>query len=289
MHENVVVSADWLADHLDEVRVVDVRDEWEYEGIGHVPGAVNVPFDRFRSAEGDEGMLPGGDVWRALMEEAGIEEEDAIVAYDDEHGVFAARFLVTAELYGHRDCCLLNGDFSSWSREHETASDVPSIEPSSYEVREPESSPLVDYETMLTASEAIVGSADGESADGGDVDDRGADDEADVVILDTRETWEYEEGHVPGAVPLDWRELVDEDTRGLRPREELEAVLADRGVTPGTRVLLYCNTARRISHTYVVLRHLGYDDVGFYEGSLTEWTERGGPVETGAATDSAAE
>jgi thiosulfate/3-mercaptopyruvate sulfurtransferase len=50
------------------------------------------------------------------------------------------------------------------------------------------------------------------------------------------------------------------------------------GVTPDRRILLYCNTARRISHTYLVLRHLGFDDVAFYEGSLTEWETRGGPV-----------
>jgi len=44
-------------------------------------------------------------------------------------------------------------------------------------------------------------------------------------------------------------------------------------------VVLYCNTARRISHTFVVLRWLGYPNVAFYEGSLTEWTERGHPME----------
>ncbi|MFB6129732.1 MAG: sulfurtransferase [Salinigranum sp.] len=265
MNRNVVVSADWLADHLEEVRVVDVRDEWEFEGIGHVPGAVNVPFDSFRSAEGGEGMLPGADVWRELLEEAGLDEDDTVVAYDDEHGVFAARFLVTAELYGHRDLHLLDGDYSAWSRERETTREAPDVERSTYEVRPPETSPLVDYEAVLAATEAD-GIQSGE-----------------VVLLDTRDEEEYEAGHVPGAVHLDWRELVDERTRGLRPREELEAVLEGRGVTPGTRVILYCNTARRISHTYVVLRHLGYEDVGFYEGSLTEWEAKGGPIETGSA------
>jgi len=34
---------------------VDVRDAWEYDGIGHVPSAVNVPFDEFRSTEGRPG------------------------------------------------------------------------------------------------------------------------------------------------------------------------------------------------------------------------------------------
>jgi thiosulfate/3-mercaptopyruvate sulfurtransferase len=260
--DSVVVSAAWLAEHRDDgdVTVVDVRDEWEYEGIGHVPGAVSVPFDSFRREDGDEGMLPGAEVWRELLEAAGVEPTDTLVAYDDTNGVFAARFLVTAELYGHADCRLLDGDFSAWTREHETSTELPTVERSTYEVSEPAASPLVGFETVRETVRA------GES---------------DAVIVDTREAWEYEEGHVPGAVQLEWRELVDEEGRGLRSRSELESVLAAHGITPDRRVVLYCNTARRISHTYLVLRHLGYEDVAFYEGSLTEWEKRGGPVERG--------
>jgi thiosulfate/3-mercaptopyruvate sulfurtransferase len=257
MNEDIVVSADRLAAHRDQVCVVDVRDAWEFDGIGHVPGAVNVPFDRFRSEAGDEGMLPGADRWAELMSEAGIGVDDRLVAYDDEHGVFAARFLVTAMLYGHRNLHLLGGDFSAWNRGHETTTESTAVTASDYEVQEPASSPLVDFETVRAALDT------------------------DAVVVDTREGWEYEEGHLPGAVQLDWRELVDEESRGLKSRGELESLLADRGITPDRRIVLYCNTARRISHTYVVLRHLGYDAVDFYEGSLTEWTERGGPLEEG--------
>jgi thiosulfate/3-mercaptopyruvate sulfurtransferase len=259
MTEDIVVSIDWLADHLDEVRVVDVRDAWEFDGIGHVPGAVNVPFDRFRSSDGDEGMLPGTDRWTTLLEEVGIEPGDRIVTYDDEHGVFAARFLVTALLYGHENLHLLDGDFSAWNREHETTTETVSVESSTYEVREPAASPLVDFEAVRDAIDT------------------------DAVIVDTREAWEYEEGHLPGAVQLDWRELVDAETRGLKPDAELESLLAERGITPDRRIILYCNTARRISHTYVALTHLGYETVDFYEGSLTEWKERGGPLVEGEA------
>jgi len=257
-----VVPVDWLADRLDDdgVVVVDVRDPWEYEGIGHVPGAVNVPFDRFRSEEGDEGMLPGRDVWRALLEEAGVEPTDTLVAYDDTHGVFAARFLVTAELYGHADRRLLDGDYSAWTRTQATTTDVPDRPQTTYEPSRPTDSPLVDFETVREAVQAR--------------DER-------TVIVDTREGWEYEEGHLPGAVQLDWRTLVDDEARGLRPRAELERILSDHGIDPDRRILLYCNTARRISHTYLVLRHLGYEDVAFYEGSLTEWKARGGPIEQG--------
>jgi thiosulfate/3-mercaptopyruvate sulfurtransferase len=267
MNESAVVAPAWVEDHLDSVRVVDVRDEWEYDGIGHVPGAVSVPFDRFRSevhaAERDdgegEGMLPDVETWNGLLSAAGVARDDDLVAYDDEHGVFAARFLVTALLYGHppEKLHLLDGDYSAWSREYETSREPPTVEETAYEASQlaDSTSPLVDYETVLGVLDT------------------------DAVVVDTREAWEYEEGHLPGAVRLDWRELVDETTRGLKPRDELEAILRGRGITPDRRVVLYCNTARRISHTFVVLRYLGYERVEFYEGSLTEWKERGGPLE----------
>jgi len=263
----IVVSAEWLVDHTDDVRVVDVRDAWEYDGIGHVPGAVNVPFDAFRADEhgaSDEGMLPGADVFASLMGEAGITRADDIVAYDDHHGVFAARLLVTAELYGHpRDRLhLLDGDFSAWQRARPTTTDSPEMAGAAYDVDKPEESPLVSAETVAAAI-----------------------DDPDTVIVDTREDWEFEEGHVPGSVRLDWRELVDDGSRGLKPDAEMRAILDERGITPDRRVLLYCNTARRISHTYTVLRHLGYPDLAFYEGSLTEWEAAGRPVETGEAGD----
>ena len=244
----------------DDFRIVDVRDAWEFDGIGHLPSAVSIPFEEFRSAEGDEGMLPGTDPWAEMLSAAGIGPDDELLAYDDTHGVFAARFLVTALLYGHdpEKLHLLDGDYSSWSREHEVARDSPAVGTTTYEPGEPTDSPLVGYDAV---EEAV--------------------DDDETLLLDTREAWEYDEGHLPGAVQLDWLELVDtEGTRGLRPSDELRSLLEDRGITPDRPTILYCNTARRISHTYLVLRHLGYENVGFYEGSLTEWEERGGPTVT---------
>jgi thiosulfate/3-mercaptopyruvate sulfurtransferase len=257
-----VVAAEWVADRLDEIAIVDVRDAWEYDGIGHIPSAVNIPFDEFRAEEHGEaeaGMLPGAGAFAALAEAAGIDNESDIVAYDDTHGVFAARFLVTAELYGHdpEKLHLLNGDYSSWNLEFEVSSEEPSPEPTTYDAAFDEDGPLVGIEFVRDALE-----------------------DPEAVIVDTREEWEYEEGHIPGAVRVDWRELVDDDTRGLRPEAEMRELLEDRGVTPDKHVLLYCNTARRISHTYTVLRALGYEELAFYEGSLTEWEREGGQLET---------
>jgi thiosulfate/3-mercaptopyruvate sulfurtransferase len=256
-----IVSREWVTDASGDLHIVDVRDAWEYEGIGHIPGAVNIPFDSFRSSEGDaEGMLPDTDPFAALLGEAGISEDAEIVAYDDMHGVFAARFLVTCELLGHdpAQLHLLDGDFSAWQQHAETIDEEPAIELASYTSTDPAETPLVEAETVASALDA-----------------------PDNVIVDTREDREYEEGHLPGATLLDWMELVDEETRGILPRDEALAVLDDHGITPDKRVVLYCNTARRISHTYVVLRDLGFDDVAFFEGSLTAWNAEDRPLETG--------
>ena len=265
---DIVVAASWLADNLDSVRVVDVRDAWEYDGIGHIPGAVNVPFDSFRADEHaaesgvDDtggGMLPGVDAFADLLCEAGIAREDHVVAYDDDHGVFAARFLVTAYLYGHSfdRLHLLDGDFSAWQLDHETTTETPDPEPTDYEAQLRAETPLVDADAVAAAT-----------------------DDSETVVVDTREQWEYDEGHIPGAIRLDWRELVDDETRCLKAEATIREILDDRGIVPDRRVLLYCNTARRISHTYVVLRHLGYENLAFYEGSLTEWEAAGRPIES---------
>jgi thiosulfate/3-mercaptopyruvate sulfurtransferase len=260
-----IVDTEWVAGRLDSpgTVVVDVRDAWEYDGIGHIPGAVNIPFDSFRADEhgqAEAGMLPGADVFSELAGEAGIAPDDELVAYDDTHGVFAARFLVTAELYGHEPSRLhlLNGDYSVWNQREPTTTDAPDVTATTYPAAFRPDGPLVGREAI----EAAV-------------------DEPGTTLVDTREEWEYEEGHIPGAVRLDWRELVDTDARTIRAESELRSLLRDRGIAPEDRIVLYCNTARRISHTYTVLRALEYPEIAFYEGSLTEWEREGGAIETG--------
>jgi len=99
---DVFLDSETVATREDR-RLVDVRDSWEFDGIGHLPGAVSVPFDEFRSGDDTAaaGMLPGADRWGELLSAAGVERGDPLVAYDDTHGVFAARFVVTALAYGH--------------------------------------------------------------------------------------------------------------------------------------------------------------------------------------------
>lgn len=263
MAAQLLVDDAWLADRRDDpsVHVVDVREPWEYDTLGHLPGAVNIPFEQYRDSDSDDpGTLPGGDTVGRLLGDAGIEPGDTVVAYDDTHGVFAARFVLTALAYGHDEVALLDGDFSSWRRQHETTDDTPSVAATTYDIGGlvPDA-PIVGREAVETAI-----------ADGG------------TTLIDTRNQDEYDEAHLPGAIRLDWMELVDEESRGVKTAEAIDTLLTDRGISTDRDqpVILYCNTSRRLSHTFVVLRSLGYTDVAVYEGSMTEWLAADGATET---------
>lgn len=248
-----IVDPAWLEANPG-VRVVDVRESWEYAGIGHLPGAVNIPFEAVRSpGTEDAGMLPGPARFSEVVGAAGITPDAPVVAYDDEMGVFAARFVLTMLVYGHADARLLDRDYSAWTRDHPPTTDPATYPPADYPVPPVAAGtgPLVDVDVVRAA-----------------IDDPGC------VLVDTRTREEFTAGHLPGAVRLDWRALVDPETRRILPRPRVEAVLHEHGITRGDRLVLYCNTARRISHTYLVLTHAGFEDVGFYEGSLRDWNHR---------------
>ena len=250
---DIIVSPRWLNEQSETVTVVDVRDQRDYHEMGHVPGAVSIPFETFRDPSSvTEGNLPAPEEFERLMGEAGIEPDDTIVAYDANTGVYAARFLLTAEVFGHRgDLHLLDAGFEAWRTEGDIEADPLDIDPSTYEVERPD-------DDAITDRDGVEAAVDGEA-----------------VLVDTRTPAEYAQAHIPGAVQLGWEEVLEDGQ--LRPEEAIETLLEEKGIRRGERIVLYCNTARRLSHTYVVLAHLGYEDVSFYEGSLTDWVRAESP------------
>ena len=70
----------------------------------------------------------------------------------------------------------------------------------------------------------------------------------DAVIWDVRSDGEYDgsasrgnqrAGHIPGAVHLEWFNLVDRETHRLKAPEEIRRILNEKGVTPDKAVFTY--------------------------------------------------
>lgn len=254
-----VVSPDWLAE-TDAV-VVDVREEREYREVGHIPDAVSIPYEEFRDPGSvTTGKLPTPADFASLMEAAAITPGDPLLAHDGDGGVYAARFLLTAAVFGHEgDLALLDGGFDAWRQTRDIERGQPTTDPSGHSSTYPVAEDAIEESDLVVDRDEVEAAVEG-----------------DATLVDTRTVAEYEQSHIPGAVQVSWAELLD-DTDRLRPAAAIEELLAERGIHPEDRIVLYCNTARRLSHTLVVLAHLGFSDLAFYEGSLTDWVRASSP------------
>lgn len=87
----------------------------------------------------------------------------------------------------------------------------------------------------------------------------------DVSVVDVREPYEWEAGHIPGA------RLIPHDTLGERAAEELP----DRG----RRIVVHCNAGGRGALAAKTLMEMGYTNVANLEGGLNAWRQRGYEVE----------
>lgn len=99
-----------------------------------------------------------------------------------------------------------------------------------------------------------------------------------MVIIDVREPREYNGrtpygehrgGHLPGAIHIYYKELLD-SAGTLLPREAILAKLAEQGITPEAQIVTYCTGGIRSGWFTSVLTSLGFDAKN-YSGSAWEW------------------
>jgi rhodanese-related sulfurtransferase len=81
-----------------------------------------------------------------------------------------------------------------------------------------------------------------------------------MVVIDARDSAQFAKGHIPGALNMDWRQ-----------------VLAKRNSIPKNKpVLIYCNTGSLSAQAGFALRVAGWDNVRILQGGMQEWQAKGG-------------
>jgi rhodanese-related sulfurtransferase len=83
---------------------------------------------------------------------------------------------------------------------------------------------------------------------------------AKMVVIDARDAGQFAKGHIPGAINMDWRQ-----------------VLAKRHTIPKDKpVLIYCNTGSLSAQAGFALRVAGWENVRILQGGMEEWKAKGG-------------
>ncbi len=264
----LIVAPEMLLEALSRagVLVVDLRKA-EDHARAHVPGAVHLAREAIVASRAPVGgLLPDDEALSRVLSAIGLTADVHVIAYDEEGGGWAGRLLWTLDVLGHEGASILDGGWCAWQAGgYPTESGVVEMTSSTWSGAS-SSAAQADTQYILRNLKR-----------------------PDIVLLDTRTPEEYagvkllaaRGGHIPGAVNMDWVLAMDKarDLR-LRSPEELRRMLERRGVTPDKEVIVYCQTHHRSSHTYVMLKSLGYPRIRGYPGAWSAWgNRRDTPVE----------
>lgn len=102
-----------------------------------------------------------------------------------------------------------------------------------------------------------------------------------LVIAEVNERPDlYDEGHIPGAVNLRWRDdLQDPVERDVVGRHAFERLLGSRGIGNETRVVLYGDKDNWFAaYAYWYLKLYGHENVVILDGGRQKWIDEGRPL-----------
>lgn len=244
-----------------DVVIVDLCKAQQY-AQAHIPGARFINYmDIVRIEKPVMGLLPDAENFSTLVSNLGINKNTHVIAYDDEGGGCASRFLWTLLVFGHENVSLLNGGLHSWANEgHRLTNEEPAkAEASGYSL-----SNTGNY----TADHQYI--------------QQHLDDE-NIILLDARSPAEFngqklfadKAGHIPGAILFEWTDAMDRNNNlRMLPAGIIEQRLEQLGISKDKEVICYCQSHHRSAYSCLILMHLGYDNVKGYPGSWSDWGNR---------------
>ncbi len=264
--KQVLVTADWLAEHAGDEKVVvaEVDENPDLYDEGHIPGAVALHWkdDLQDPLERD---IVDKKSFEELMEKRGISNDTTVVLYGDKNNWFAAYAYWYLKIYGHEDVRILDGGRQKWIDE---GRDLTRERPETGEVRY---SAQERDESIRARRDEVLRNLGREE----------------IALVDVRSPQEYSGellappgyeqegasrgGHIPTAQSIPWAQAVREDGT-FKSAHELRELYGGKGVVPDKQITAYCRIGERSAHTWFVLRELlGYENVKNYDGSWTEW------------------
>lgn len=215
----------------------DVREVDEYEE-GSITGATNIPIREVAARSGEVPMDEQSVVYCATGFRAG---------------------LATAALHilGHDGVRSFPPGYGAWEGSAGEGGEVPA---------EVEQAVESDF-AIVEAVDAFLSSVPEGYLATGQLDAfKDAMANTDPYVIDVRETSEYEEGHIPGAVNIPLRTLAD----------NLDSIPADQPV------FVYCASGHRAGTATAALGMLGYDNVKSFPPGWKGWSEAEEEVSTEA-------
>jgi thiosulfate/3-mercaptopyruvate sulfurtransferase len=281
---DVVVSADWVEDRLEEfesddstLRLVEVDVDTELYDESHAPGAVGFNWETDLQDQTERDILKKED-FEETLGSAGIAEDSTVVLYGDNANWFAAYTYWQFKYYGHDDVRLLDGGRDYWvEHDYPLADEAPDFSSVDYDASGPRESIRAYREDVENAIERGLPLVDVRSPE---------EFSGEVLAPPGLQETAQRGGHIPGARNISWAAVTNDDGTFKSPAE-IRDLYGEADIDGDSTVVTYCRIGERSSVAWFALHELaGYDDTVNYDGSWTEWGNLvGAPIETGEADD----
>lgn len=278
-----LVSADWVADHLDDPKVRILDGSYHLAATGrdgkaeyldaHIPGALHFDID----AVCDPGptlsphMFPSAEEFSAAVGAMGIANDQRVIVYDAD-GLFSApRVWWMFRVFGHKNVAVMAGGFRNWKAKGlPVTADIPSFAATRF-------SASLDA-TKLRAIDQIQANIESGKE----------------LVLDARAANRFdgsqpearrgvEPGHIPGSTNLPYAEIVDAEAGTFRDADTLRAAFDRVGVDGSRTVTTTCGSGVTACILGLGMHLVGRDNWALYDGSWTEWGSRDDTVKAKGA------
>ena len=277
MRPDLLIEPDWLSEHLDDENLIiidcDLPDAYNR---AHIPGSVSLGDDNHLKSAGNVHVMDE-PVAKSFFNTIGVRKDTKVVAYSGRFSVYAARLWWVLRYFGHDNVSILNGGWTSWLKNGLPITDAPSRSKSLANTKSNDATsepfqPVINHNLMVSSEQLLEAQLTPET-----------------IIWDVRSSEEFNggnsrgnkyEGHVPGAINLEWSDLMDKESGKFKDSDEVYDALLKNEINRGRPIITYCQAGVRAAHAMFTLTLMGYNNVKNYDASFAEWGNVDGfPIE----------
>ncbi len=245
--------------------VIDIREPKLY-AEGHIPGALNAPYGKWRGPATNPGELPDLPKLTALVQSLGLTPATHAVVVST--GADATDFGAMARVYwslkvlGLKDLSIVNGGMKTWVAEGKPVStEAPQVQASSYQ-------PVLD-ESLIATRDQVRSHVDLSNA----------------ALVDSRPDAFYQgktrapaaklSGTLPGAQQLDFNQWFVKGTAQFVDPATARQIADKVSRKDGQDTVAFCNTGHWAATDWFGLSEMaGLPNVKLYAGSMVDWTQQ---------------
>ena len=236
----------------------------------HIPGADFLDLqDELSNPDGKlRFKFPSAERFAAAVGRHGLGNDNDVVLYSSTSPQWATRVWWMLRAFGFDRACVLDGGLPKWVAENRPTSTAPA----NYQ---PATFTPIPRQGLIVQKEEVLAAIDNES----------------ICTINALAAEQHtgtggrtygRPGRIASSVNVPTAELLDPETNAFLPAVDIASRFSKVGADRAERILTYCGGGIAASATAMLLVMLGYENIGLYDNSLSEWSvDEALPMETG--------